>query len=159
MTAEIDINVLKDKIEDLLVKYGIGIDRTTDRRGRGEVYSVSTRDASMKITLGGAWIGYELHVNKGVAGKSADIFLDTDNYPLTDKHKVMAKNVFDNLYCALDALLGHKVYVGVVEGKTTIAVPQADGMYKVTHKGRFVSKQRVLGKSDLGSIPGLSPLL
>lgn len=155
MIDQIDINVMKKKIEDLLKGHNVSIDKRADMRGRGDVYKIKTKEATITVTLGESWVGYELDVNKEVAGRRLGTSVDTDNYPLENGKESITMDIFDEALLCLRSLLEGKVYAGKLRGKPTIAIPQDNGTYKIVSQGRFVAQKEVVSDDELKSMDGL----
>lgn len=153
---EIDIEAYKRRVEQLIAKKDVEF--TEKPSSKGIAYTLKHGNATLVISLGEEWIGYELDIDRAELGKSIGTSEDTDNYPLDGKNTEVSQGIFDALLHCLRGFLDGEVYVGRIEKKLVLAVPIDDSHFKVVTCGRFSASQKEAPKASLAQLSGLYPL-
>jgi hypothetical protein len=155
----IDISELKRTAEELLRDYSAYTHITTEESSRGTLYIIKAKEAVLKICIGNQWIGYELEVDKTLLGKEIGTFEDTDNYPFDDENAAMYKEIFEaSLNCA-KALFEKRIYVGIVDGKPVLVVPEDKKHFTlIKRRGFFSGSKETITMHQFKKLQNLRPL-
>ena len=148
----------KKELEVFLKEHDIRPHISIDRQGRGETYTLKTKQAVMSITVGDRWLGYVLSINKDVYGQSIDSALDTDNYTLGGDNERFSLEVFAEILRCTQALVDSKIYAGKTRGRTLLAIPRSDEDYLLISRRRFTSSKKLIGNSEIKGDPFLHPV-
>lgn len=153
---EINIEEYKQLVERLIAEKNVEV--AEEPSSRGVDYTLKNGNATLAISLGEEWIGYELDIDEAELGKPIGTSEDTDNYPLGEENVEVSKRIFDNLFECLKGFLGGGVYVGYIDKKPALAVPLANSQFKIVTRGRFSASQKEISKESLAQFSGLHPL-
>jgi hypothetical protein len=94
------------------------------------VFTVQKNSGKLQITIGDAWIGYELEIDKSVLGKKIGFSEDMDNYPLQGEYADISLQIYNEALVCLRGLLEEGVYIGIEKSKRILVIPIDDDRYR-----------------------------
>jgi len=146
----LDINVddFKRQIESRAEGFS---DLRVQEDGDTRRYRFQKKEATLLLTVGPSWAGYELTVPKHVVGRILGTAEDTDNYPLGGKNSKITKEVFKNCLQCLNNFLNDQIYVGKMARKYVFAMP-LQGEYLLLSGGRFLMKKKRINAAEFATV-------